>query len=1043
MLGLGVFVSLLLFSGIAKASSYSVLVGGSIKSTNSSFSVAGDNVTKPSHNYTRFQPSYVFPYDISSNGNVVIGNQSTSVSSQNMQPASTNACYANILIGSNFPITTDGTANFPNSETSIVKSGTNIVIAWNDIYDGYSSGSVDGYGYSTDGGKTFIDAGSIPRGNIQALLGDPSLTADTAGNVYYSSLASNTGSLPLFITCSKSTDGGRTFGTPVIAALPPNGFTLDKEMMVADTVPNSPYKNNIYISYTRFNIFFSSSDIEFVRSTDGGNSFSSPLIITNDNASGSIPVLGPGGVVYVAWEDWDNSAIEIAKSTNGGQSFGGPILIGHVTPIGTNTSAYNDCRRAALNGDIRVNDFPSMAIDTSNGSTRGYIYVVWNSQNSSGYSDVLLSRSTDGGSTWSSPIKVNDNTTNTDSFMPWITVSPTGKVTVMWYDRRNDPNNNLLIDVYEAISDNGGLSFEPNIRVTCQSFTPVTHSPYILPCYMGDYNQLTSDLTSDYSAWGDSLTGGQNVYFATTDLSSWTQFHKDAQKDGYGYYGGGVPAVTWSYQTGGKVESSPAIIGDYIFIGSNDGNIYWFNASTGNLLTSWKTNGAVTSSPAVTMTNTGVPIVYVGSQGGKIYALTWFLFPLILWSYQTGGAINSSPAMTGTWNNGTIYIGSSDDYLYALNSYNGHLRWRWSPQLGTWAVTGWTTYCFKILWFQICYKLPIISYVPTPINSSPAVDVANNRVYFTVDRYVYALNTNGNLLWRRTLSSTTSSSPCIDNNMVFVGSDDGTIYGLNGLNGGIVWRYRTGGAIVGTPAVHNGVVYAGAENGEVYMINETTGSYITNTSPAVGAIESSVTLNDVGLGIGSDDGKVYIFSTAGGSAPFSFTTGGPVKSSVAYTQHWLAFGSDDGKVYGGLFTPCSATVAADPAQITNVNSLRKFRDKTMEQGKEGKSMIDMYEKYTSEIAWIIATHSNVKQQAQLLLGEAITVITAYQNKDNDELNKHLTQEQANQLYQFAESIKALTDDQSLKDDLTRWEEDDLSRWQGMPYRAIIKEIEEK
>ncbi len=73
----------------------------------SSFSVAGDSVTEPSHNYTHFQPSYVFPYNISSNGNVVIGNQSTSVPSQNMQPASTNACYANILIGSNIPISTD------------------------------------------------------------------------------------------------------------------------------------------------------------------------------------------------------------------------------------------------------------------------------------------------------------------------------------------------------------------------------------------------------------------------------------------------------------------------------------------------------------------------------------------------------------------------------------------------------------------------------------------------------------------------------------------------------------------------------------------------------------------------------------------------------------------------------------------------------------------------------------------------------------------------------------------------------------------------
>ena len=71
------------------------------------------------------------------------------------------------------------------------------------------------------------------------------------------------------------------------------------------------------------------------------------------------------------------------------------------------------------------------------------------------------------------------------------------------------------------------------------------------------------------------------------------------------------------------------------------------------------------------------------------------------------------------------------------------------------------------------------------------------------------------------------------------------------------------------------------------------------------------------------------------------------------------------------------------------------------------------------------------------------VVTAYQDKDADRLDGHLTQEQWEQLYQFAENIKTLTDDQSLKDDLTRWEQEDLSHWQGMPYKAIINEIEEK
>ncbi len=1048
---LGLVAGLLLFSNALYAGS-----------PNPSTPVASNHFTSSSIPNPYGYLSYAFPYHISSDGKLVIDNPSTEqgnsspiVSFVNSNKTNTNACYANSLIGSNINVTTDGTVDYPVSETSIVKSETNIIIGFNDTYDYLYSNSMDGYAYSLDGGKTFVDAGATPIGNIRWLLGDPSLAVDAAHNVYYASLASN-GSAA-FVTLSKSTDNGVTFGNPSIVIAPSSSsYSFDKEMMAIDTIKDSPYKNNIYISYSDFYLGQFPS-IEFVRSVDGGNSFSSPLVLSQIVGSGPMPAVGPGGVIYVAWADWpissnypNNHNIWIAKSTDGGQTFSSPVRVGNVNMIGLNTAAYTYCSpQPALNGNIRVNDFPSIAVDTSSGVTQGNIYVVWNSQNSNGYSDVMLSRSTDGEATWESPIRVNDNTTNTDSFMPWVTVNPTGKVTVMWYDRRNDPTNNLLIDVYEAISYNGGVSFEPNIRVTCQSFTPApTNPPHSSKCYMGDYNQLMSDLTKDYSVWGDSLTGGQNVYFATTDLLQyeWTQFHDNPARTGYNnFISGEIPKPFWAYQTGGAVESSPAILGTNIFIGSDDGNVYWFDATTGNLITKWKTNGAVTSSPAVSIADTGVPVVYVGSQDGKVYALSWIIIPLIAWSYQTGGAINSSPALVGTYDNGTIYIGSSDTYLYALDTHTGSLKWRWSPHLANWGVT-FQQICIPILWFQICIDFPIITYTPTPINSSPAVDVANSRVYFTVSKYVYALSTGGAYLWRRTLSSTTSSSPSVDsdNDIVMVGSDDGTIYGLNGSNGSVLWSHTTGGAIVSTPAVHNGIVYVSSMDGKIYYYNEVTGSFIASTSPAVGPIEGSIALNDVGLSVGSDDGKIYAFQMWGGMGYTMVTTTGAIKSSPAFTPLYFAVGDDNGIVFGGRFSPpCAAAVTADPTQTSELDTIRAFRDKDMGQGKEGKGLIEAYDKYTPEVAWIISTNSDIRQRAQSLLGEAITVITAYQNNDGNELDEQMTQEQVEQLYQFAESIKALTDDQSLKDSLTSWERDDLSRWKGMPFRAIINEIKKK
>ncbi|MCL4479275.1 MAG: hypothetical protein M1381_09305 [Deltaproteobacteria bacterium] len=204
-------------------------------------------------------------------------------------------------------------------------------------------------------------------------------------------------------------------------------------------------------------------------------------------------------------------------------------------------------------------------------------------------------------------------------------------------------------------------------------------------------------------------------------------------------------------------------------------------------------------------------------------------------------------------------------------------------------------------------------------------------------------------------------------------------------------------------------------------------------------------LNDVALAVGSDDGKVYAFSTLGGSGLTMLTTTGAIKSSIAFTSQYFAVGDDNGMVFGGKFItpqPCAASTAADPTQTSELDNMRAFRDRTMGQGKEGKWLIDTYYQYTSEVTGIIAMHSDIRQQAQTLLGEALTVITAYQkNNDTDELNEQLTQEQADQLYEFAENIKALTNDQSLKDALTKWEQDDLNHWQGMTYRQIIQEME--
>ncbi len=114
--------------------------------------------------------------------------------------------------------------------------------------------------------------------------------------------------------------------------------------------------------------------------------------------------------------------------------------------------------------------------------------------------------------------------------------------------------------------------------------------------------------------------------------------------------------LKWSYATGGRVESSPAVANGVVYIGSLDRTVYALNASTGALLWSSTIRRWGISSPAVAN-----GVVYIGSDDHKVYALnaktgTW------LWSYATGGQVESSPAVA----NGVVYVGSRDGNVYAF-----------------------------------------------------------------------------------------------------------------------------------------------------------------------------------------------------------------------------------------------------------------------------------------------------------------------------------------------------------------------------------------
>jgi hypothetical protein len=387
------------------------------------------------------------------------------------------------------------------SEPSLAVSGTNIVVGFN---DSTPDASLSGYSNSADTGANFHDDGGIAGQQS----GDAVLTTDTAGNFYYAMLSTDANG-DSNIGVSKSTDGGVTFTAPTDASTTANGpapLFQDKEWIAVDTTGGAN-AGNLYVSWTKFTQ--NDAQILFARSTDGGATFSPPVALsTPGSVQGSMPAVGPNGEVYVVWFDGGGPQLMIRRSDDGGVTFSNPVAAGGAV---TALTPLPD----TVNGDIRANSFPSIAVDSGNGT----VYVAYPQSNGDALADVFLVSSADNGQTWSNPQLVNDDGTATDQWMPSVAVASNGVVGVMFYDRRNDQAN-TNIDVYLALSSDGGVTFQPNQRITTTSFPPaVNFDPGIAANYMGDYNQIVASGTNFYMAWGDNrdMVGARNdpnVYFA-------------------------------------------------------------------------------------------------------------------------------------------------------------------------------------------------------------------------------------------------------------------------------------------------------------------------------------------------------------------------------------------------------------------------------------------------------------------------------------------------------------------------------------------------
>jgi hypothetical protein len=191
-----------------------------------------------------------------------------------------------------------------------------------------------------------------------------------------------------------------------------------------------------------------------------------------------------------------------------------------VTRLNTNNDVVNgDLGLTYSNtnsSSFRTNVWPQAAVNPVTGD----IYVIYDDAPKGGIkdkADIFFIMSTDGGNTWSTPLRVNDDVTTTDQWQPAIALTPDGThLFITWYDRRNDPTNDSLIDRYGTIGAVSGhnVTFAPNFRITDVSFPPAFGQDSALLAlgqgnYMSDYDMATADNNYFYTTWGDNRSGDQ------------------------------------------------------------------------------------------------------------------------------------------------------------------------------------------------------------------------------------------------------------------------------------------------------------------------------------------------------------------------------------------------------------------------------------------------------------------------------------------------------------------------------------------------------
>ncbi len=382
------------------------------------------------------------------------------------------------------------------NEPSIAVDPTNpmrMAIGWRQFDDIQSDFRQAGQGFTNDGGQTWTFPGVINPGVFRS---DPVLDSDSEGRFYYNSLTLNGGDYSCNVYRSTG-DGTWDDG--------PFAYGGDKQWMVIDKTGGEG-DGNIYANW---NASFSVCPPgDFTRSTDGGETYETCTPVFNSPYWGTLNI-GPEGELYAV-----GSGGNLAKSVNAKNAGETATWEGYSANIGGYLQGFV--------GDVSPNPVGLLGqawvgTDHSGGPNHGNIYVLASVLpfDNSDVSDVHFTRSTDGGLSWSDPIRVNDDPAGDNwQWFGTMSVAPNGRIDAVWLDTRDIPGT-VLSSLYYANSEDGGQTWTPNERLS-EEFDP--HVGWPQQQKMGDYFHMISDDEGANLAWAGTFNGEQDVYFGRISL---------------------------------------------------------------------------------------------------------------------------------------------------------------------------------------------------------------------------------------------------------------------------------------------------------------------------------------------------------------------------------------------------------------------------------------------------------------------------------------------------------------------------------------------